>query len=202
MNIKKGRTMPKLKKYAERRDLSKSKEPKAVVKPQGSKQIFVIQKHEASRLHYDFRLEIDGVLVSWAVPKGPSTNPADKRLAIRTDDHPMGYAKFEGIIPEGNYGGGTVMVWDYGTYKNIKVKDGKLVPMKQCLKNGQIEVWLDGHKLKGGYALIKTKFGGSGDNWLLVKMRDDEADARRNPVSTQNKSALTDRTMTEIKKAQ
>ncbi|MBT4855533.1 DNA ligase [bacterium] len=194
--------MPKLKKYVERRDLSKSKEPKAVVKLKGSKQIFVIQKHEASHLHYDFRLEIDGVLVSWAVPKGPSTNPADKRLAVRTDDHPMDYAKFEGIIPEGNYGGGTVMVWDYGIYKNIKVKDGKLVPMKQCLKNGQIEVWLDGHKLKGGYALIKTKFGSSGDNWLLVKMRDDEADARRNPVSTQNKSALTDRTMTEIKKAQ
>jgi DNA ligase D-like protein (predicted 3'-phosphoesterase) len=175
--------MSKLKTYAKRRDLKRSKEPAAKV-GKGKSHIFVIQKHDASRLHYDFRLEIDGVLVSWAVPKGPSTNPADKRLAVRTDDHPMGYAKFEGIIPEGEYGGGTVMVWDYGTYKNIKEKDGKIVPMKQCLKNGQIEVWLKGHKLSGGYALVKTKLGGKGDNWLLVKMRDDEASARRNPVST------------------
>ena len=93
------------------------------------------------------------------------------------------------------------MVWDYGTYENIKKRDGKLVPMKQCLENGQIEVLLKGHKLQGGYALIKTMLGIKGDNWLLIKMRDDKADARRNPVSTQNKSALTDRTMQEIKKA-
>ena|SRR3990167_6439806 len=192
--------MSKLKEYAKRRNFKKTKEPEAKVS-KSNDHIFVIQKHAASHLHYDFRLEIDGVLVSWAVPKGPSTNPAEKRLAARTEDHPVEYAKFEGVIPEGEYGGGTVMVWDYGTYENIKKRDGKLVPMKQCLENGQIEVLLKGHKLQGGYALIKTMLGIKGDNWLLIKMRDDKADARRNPVSTQNKSALTDRTMQEIKKA-
>ncbi|HJM68343.1 MAG TPA: DNA polymerase ligase N-terminal domain-containing protein [Candidatus Babeliales bacterium] len=193
--------MSKLKEYTKRRNLKKSKEPAAKVGRGGKGHVFVIQKHDASHLHYDFRLEIGGVLVSWAVPKGPSTNPADKRLAVRTDDHPMGYAKFEGIIPEGEYGGGTIMVWDYGTYENIKEKDGKLVPIKQCLKDGQIEVWLEGHKLQGGYALIKTKLGAKGDNWLLIKMRDGKADARRNPVKTQDKSVLTDRTISQIKKA-
>ena len=167
-------------------------------KTKSKKPIFVIQKHDASRLHYDFRLEIDDVLVSWAVPKGPSTDPRDKRLAIRTDDHPMDYADFEGEIPEGSYGAGTVMVWDYGTYKNIKMKNDKLVPMEECLKNGQIEVWLYGKKLKGGYALhlFRKKEG----QWLLVKMKDEEADARRNPTNTENTSARTNRTLSEIKK--
>ena len=186
--------------YRKKRDLTISPEPKGtkVKKAKTKKPIFVIQKHDASRLHYDFRLEIDGVLVSWAVPKGPSTNPKDKRLAIRTDDHPMDYADFEGVIPEGSYGAGEVMVWDYGTYKNIKMKNDELVPMDKCLKNGQIEVWLYGKKLKGGYAL--HLFRKDEGQWLLVKMKDEEADARRNPTSTENKSALTNRTMTQIKK--
>ena len=186
----------KLLSYRKRRDLNDSSEPKGTVGKRSKKPIFVIQKHKATRLHYDFRLEIDGVLVSWAVPKGPSTDPRVKRLAIRTDDHPLDYAKFEGVIPDGHYGAGPVMVWDYGTYKNIKKKNGKLVPMEQCLKNGQIEVWLEGKKLRGGYVLILLKK--EKDQWLLKKMYDDEADARRNPVSTQNRSALTDRTMREI----
>jgi len=183
--------------YKKRRDLKKSGEPKAKVVTSG-KNLFVIQKHAATRLHYDFRVAIDGLLVSWAVPKGPSTDPKQKRLAVRTDDHPKSYAKFEGIIPEGHYGAGTVMVWDIGKYKNIKKKDGKLVPMKQCLKNGQIEIWLEGQKLQGGYALIKMKH--RKDLWLLIKMNDEHADARRNPVNTQNKSVLTGRTMNQIKK--
>ena len=162
--------MGKLKEYSDRRDVKKSREPGAKMGKSGEKLIFVVQKHAASHLHYDLRLEIGDVLVSWAVPKGPSMDTADKRLAIRTDDHPMGYATFEGEIPEGNYGAGKVKIWDSGTYENIKEKDGRLVPMKKCLKDGQIEVDLHGKKLKGTFALIKTKFG-KGDSWLLVKMK-------------------------------
>ncbi|MFC1841645.1 DNA polymerase ligase N-terminal domain-containing protein [Candidatus Dependentiae bacterium] len=183
--------------YKKRRNFTKSPEPSGKKEKTKGKNIFVIQKHAATRLHYDFRLEIDGVLASWAIPKGPSLDPKEKRLAIRTDDHPLDYAKFEGVIPEGNYGAGTVMVWDIGTYRNIKEKDGKSIPLEKCLKNGQIEVWLEGKKLKGGYALIKMKREGQ---WLLIKMKDDFADARRNPVNTQTESALTGKTMNQIAK--
>lgn len=163
-----------LKSYKKKRDFTKTPEPAGIKnsKKKTEKPLFVIQKHAASRLHYDFRLEIDDVLVSWAVPKGPSTDPREKRLAIRTEDHPMDYVDFEGVIPEGQYGGGTVMIWDYGTYKNIKKKGGKLVPMEQCLKDGQIEVWLYGKKLQGGYAL--HLFKKEHDQWLLVKMKDEK----------------------------
>lgn len=188
-----------LKEYKKKRNFTETPEPSGQKKEKkkSKKPIFVIQKHAASHLHYDFRLEIEGVLVSWAVPKGLSTDPRVKRLAIRTEDHPFDYAKFEGVIPEGQYGGGTVMVWDYGTYKNIKKKKDKLVPMEQCLKDGQIEVWLEGKKIQGGYAL--HLFRKKEDQWLLVKMKDDKADARRNPTSTEKKSALTNRTMNQIK---
>ncbi len=190
-----------LKKYRQRRDFAASSEPKGR-KPRKTtrkKPIFVIQKHAATRLHYDFRIEVEGVLKSWALPKGPSTNPRDKRLVIPTDDHPIEYAKFEGIIPEGSYGAGTVMVWDIGTYRNIKKRKGKLVLMKQCVKDGMIEIFLEGKKLYGAYALVLT---GKPDDqrWLLIKMRDEYADARRNPVSSQPKSALTGRTMKQIEK--
>jgi len=193
-----------LKIYRSRRDLTISPEPRGgpttsvrrAGKKKPSKQLkFVIQKHAASHLHYDLRLEIDGVMVSWAVPKGPSLNPSIKHLAMRTDDHPLEYANFEGIIPEGSYGAGTVMIWDAGTYRNIKKKDNKLVPMEQCLKNGQIEVFLNGEVLQGGFALIETARG-----WLLIKMNDEYASARRNPVSTHKKSVKTGRTMTQIRK--
>jgi bifunctional non-homologous end joining protein LigD len=131
-----------------------------------------VQKHEASRLHYDFRLAINGVLVSWAVPKGPSMNPADKRLAVRTEDHPLEYADFEGVIPEGQYGAGTVMVWDKGTYEPL----GDLAPDEQ-LKQGKIDVVLQGKKLRNGFTLIQTgrRTGTPSDRkrWLLVKHRDE-----------------------------
>lgn len=189
----------KLQVYRKRRNLKESPEPVGTVhKSRGKKLLFVIQKHAARSLHYDVRLEIDGVLVSWAVPKGPSLNPQTKRLAVRTDDHPMEYAKFEGIIPEGSYGAGTVMVWDIGKYQNIKTDDdGNLIPMSTCLKKGRIEVFLSGKKLEGNFAFVKTHFAG-GEQWLMIKMRDEYANARRNPVSTEKKSALTDRTMAEI----
>jgi len=189
-----------LKEYKKKRELSRSPEPSGkVTSKKTDKNIFVIQKHDSSRLHYDLRLEINGVLVSWAVPKGPSLNPKDKRLAIQTDDHPLDYATFEGVIPESNYGAGTVMVWDIGTYKNIKTKGGKLIPIEQCLKNGQIEVWLEGKKLTGGFALIKMQ--DRENQWLLIKMKDEYASARNNPVNTKTKSALTGRTLYQIKKA-
>lgn len=185
--------------YRRKRDFRKTPEPSGKRKPGGKAPIFVIQKHDASRLHYDFRIEIDGVLKSWAVPKGPSVNPVEKRLAVQTEDHPIEYAGFEGTIPEGEYGAGTVMVWDTGTYENIKEKDGKKVPMGKSIEQGHITIWLDGKKLKGGYALVRT---GKGEKarWLLIKMRDDYADAGRNPVSSQPKSALTGRTLKQIER--
>ena len=190
-----------LRKYRSKRTFDNSPEPKGDTKTpkRGKHPIFVIQKHDASHLHYDFRLEIDGVLKSWAVPKGPSTDPHEKRLAVETEDHPMEYATFEGVIPEGHYGAGPVIVWDTGTFDNIKEKDGKLIPLKQCYKNGQIEVELHGKKLKGGYALIHTSMGGDKKQWLLIKMNDDYADARRNPISTQPESVLSGKTIEEIK---
>lgn len=188
--------------YRTRRSTKKSGEPAGKTVPKkrsvGSKGgKFVIQKHAASHLHYDVRLEIEGVLVSWAVPKGPSTDPATKHLAIRTDDHPLAYGRFEGVIPEGNYGAGTVMIWDAGTYKNIKIDDeGKPVPLATCLKRGQIEVFLQGAVLSGGYALIKLK--GRSDDWLLVKMRDEHAHKPKNPTKTVTKSAKSGKTMKEL----
>ena len=191
----------KLKEYKKKRDFKRTKEPKGKKKKSSNQQIFVVQKHDASRLHYDFRLEIDGVLKSWAVPKGPSTDPREKRMAVLTEDHPLDYAHFEGVIPEDEYGGGTVMVWDMGQYKNIKEDEegDKKTSMKDAFDNGHITVHLKGKKIKGGYALIKTKRG-KGDQWLLIKMKDDDADARRNPVSSQPKSALTGRTLNQIQK--
>lgn len=187
----------KLETYKKRRNFTKSPEPSGKKEKTSKKNIFVIQKHAATRLHYDFRLAIGGILVSWAIPKGPSLNPQDKRLAIQTDDHPLSYANFEGIIPEGNYGAGTVMVWDIGIYKNIKKKDGKIIPMKTCLKNGHLEFFLEGKKLQGKFALIKMK---NREQWLLVKMRDEHADAQKNPLKTQPQSAITGKTMNQIAK--
>lgn len=138
--------------------------------------IFVVQKHAASHLHYDFRLGMNGVLKSWAIPKGPSTSSNDKRLAVMVEDHDLGYAEFEGTIPEGQYGAGTVEIWDKGTYKNIQ-KDGDVsISMEQALKNGKIKIFLYGQKLHGAYALTRmhsaTKGASKQDNWLLVKMKD------------------------------
>jgi len=189
-----------LKDYREKRDFRRTPEPSGG-KRTGGGRIFVIQKHDASTLHYDLRLEVDDVLTSWAVPKGPSTDPRDKRLAVPTEDHPLDYAGFEGVIPEGEYGAGAVIVWDHGTYRNIKEDDdGNEVPMEKALKDGHVTVWLDGRKLSGGYALIRT--GGDGKRWLLIKMKDDEADARRNPVSTEPESVVSGKTIEEIAESQ
>jgi DNA ligase D-like protein (predicted 3'-phosphoesterase) len=187
-----------LKTYREKRDFRRTKEPEGGRRGTSDKPIFVIQKHDASNLHYDFRLEVDGVLKSWAVPKGPSTDPSEKRLALPTEDHPLEYADFEGVIPEGEYGAGPVMVWDTGTYRNLRAeKEEDGLSMPEAYDEGKVEVWLNGEKIKGGHALVRTGQG-QDERWLLIKMDDDEADARRNPTSTEPKSVLSGRTLEEI----
>lgn len=187
-----------LKDYHDKRDFGRTPEPRGGQR-KGDAPIFVIQKHDATTLHYDFRVEVDGALKSWAVPKGPSTDPREKRLAVPTEDHPLDYADFEGVIPEGQYGAGAVLVWDTGPYDNITEKKDGIVPMDEALAQGHALIRLHGRKLTGGYALQRM---GDGDDaqWLLIKMDDDEADARRNPVSTQPESVLSGRSMEEIAK--
>jgi bifunctional non-homologous end joining protein LigD len=148
----------------------------------------VVQKHRASALHYDFRLEAGRVLVSWAVPKGPSLDPKDKRLAMAVEDHPLDYARFEGVIPEGEYGGGTVMVWDIGTYE---LEDGET--LDAALRRGRIVFTLRGRKLKGGWALVRT----SGRRWLLMKRRDRSA-STTNVTIAKPRSVLTRRLLAGI----
>src|SRR5438270_7107367 len=147
--------------------------------------VFVIQMHAARSLHSDFRLEVGGVLVSWAVPKGPSTDPRDKRLAVHVEDHPVDYGDFEGRIPAGNYGAGAVIVWDAGPYRNLREE-----PIEEGLDDGHISIWLEGQKIRGGYSLTRTGVRAGKEQWLLIKRRDEHADARRNPVSTQRESVL------------
>jgi DNA ligase D-like protein (predicted 3'-phosphoesterase) len=190
-------TRGSLKDYQEKRDFRRTPEPAPGLGPGSGEPIFVIQKHAARRLHYDFRLEVDGVLKSWAIPKGPSTDPQDKRLAVPTEDHPLEYAGFEGVIPAGEYGGGTVLVWDTGTYRNLTEKKGVAIPMGQGLAHGHVKVWLEGRKLKGGYALTRFKTG-KDESWLLVKAEDAGADPSRNPVAEEPGSVLSGRTIEEV----
>src|SRR4030095_2260758 len=158
---------------------------------------FVIQKHDATRLHYDLRLEVDGVLKSWAVPKGPSTNPTDKRLAVQTDDHSFDYLDFEGVIGEQRYGSGAVIVWDIGQYPNINQRDGEPIQMADAIDAGHLKFWLDGVKVTGGYALTRTD-DEPGGQWLLVKIRDRAADARGDLTVSRPESVLSGRTIEDL----
>jgi len=183
----------KLAGYRAKRDLRRSGEPSgATRRADGEGPVFVIQKHAASSLHYDFRVEIDGVLASWAVPKGPSTDPRVKRLAIEVEDHPLDYGGFEGTIGKGLYGAGSVIVWDTGSYENLGEE-----PVAEARERGHLSLWLHGQKLRGGYTLQRTGGGGK-PQWLLIKRRDEEADARRNPVSTEPQSVLSGRTVEQV----
>ena len=186
-----------LKEYREKRDFEKTPEPFTSEKISLENPRFVIQKHDASKLHYDFRLEVNGVLKSWAIPKGPSADPSQKRLAVPTEDHPVDYIDFEGIIPEGNYGAGTVIVWDTGTYRNLNEKKGHEANMDESIDAGHVDIWLEGHKLKGGYALIRT---GKGNRkfWLFLKKKDKEADSGKDILIDQPESVLSGRTIDEI----
>ncbi len=189
-----------LNEYYTKRDFSRTLEPQDGAKKSSDKPIYVIQLHKAKRVHFDLRLEVDGLLISWAVPKGPSTDPRNKRLAVRVEDHPFEYADFEGNIPEGEYGAGTVIVWDKGVYENMSTKGDKKVSMSAALQTGHIKVSLFGKKLRGGYTLIQTKMRGEDKNWLLVKDNDAEADVHRNPVSTDPESVLSGKTIEEMER--
>ncbi|HOD67486.1 MAG TPA: DNA polymerase ligase N-terminal domain-containing protein [candidate division Zixibacteria bacterium] len=196
-------TDDKLKAYREKRDFRKTAEPSGGPAAGRGQPLFVIQKHRASHLHFDFRLEIDGVLKSWAVPKGPSANPSDKRLAVETEDHPIEYADFEGTIPEGEYGGGTVMIWDAGRYANLtQDREGGEIPLAEAYARGAIEIELHGARLRGGYALRRFKKERDRGQWLLIKMRDAHADPDRDPVAEHATSVKTGRTMEEIEHAE
>lgn len=170
-----------LKDYNNKRKFDETTEPKGSTKKSEDQLIFVVQRHAASRLHYDFRLEIEGVLKSWAVPKGPSLNPDDKRLAMMVEDHPYDYKDFEGNIPEGNYGAGQVEVWDSGTYEPLddtsKLSDEK--ELLKELKSGSLKFILHGKKLKGEFALVKMK-NAENNSWLLIKHRDKFAEEEYN----------------------
>lgn len=161
--------------YTRKRNFTHTPEPSGKSKKKSAALTFVVQRHDASRLHYDFRLQVNGVLKSWAIPKGPSMNPADKRLAVMVEDHPLAYGNFEGKIPEGNYGAGTVEIWDHGTYEPENTKASDLdKEMMHELKNGSLKFILYGKKLKGSFALVQMK-NGDGKNWLLIKHRDEHA---------------------------
>ncbi|MGW7441977.1 DNA polymerase ligase N-terminal domain-containing protein [Kitasatospora sp. NPDC054795] len=188
--------------YQRRRDFARTREPRGSDTDRTSgRPVFVVQIHDASTLHFDFRLEVDGVLKSWAVPKGPSSDPHDKRLAMPTEDHPLEYADFEGAIAGGEYGAGSVIVWDEGTYRNLATdRSGREIPFATALDNGHASFWLDGRKLHGGYALtrIRTDRSDRREAWLLVKHDDRHASARGTPEPTRARSAHTGRTLKQV----
>src|SRR5579872_5150802 len=195
-----------LEEYKRKRRFEETPEPPPKLEKK-SKHRFVVQKHRATRLHYDFRLEMEGVLKSWAIPKGPSLDPSDKRLAMQVEDHPVSYFDFEGTIPEGNYGAGTVMVWDVGTWQPLSPEpvNGTFVPGTDAeadamLKKGDLKIRLHGKRLKGDFAMIHMKArrpGSKGTEWLLIKKQDD-AVVKNYDIDQYDSSVLTDRSMAEI----
>ncbi len=188
---------PALEDYKAKRQFSATPEPPGEVgRPEGAGNRWVVQQHAARRMHYDFRLEAGGVLISWAVPKGPSYNPAEKRLAVKVEDHPLDYREFEGIIPKGNYGAGSVIVWDEGTYRNMTERRGKPVSLEEGVAAGHISFWLDGHKLVGGWSL--TRFGSESTSWALVKRNDDKADPGKDITKEAPRSVKSGLTVQEV----
>ncbi|HEU4611228.1 MAG TPA: DNA polymerase ligase N-terminal domain-containing protein, partial [Kofleriaceae bacterium] len=181
----------KLAKYRSMRDFTKTAEPRGSRARRKRGSIYVIQQHAARRLHYDFRLELDGVLLSWSVPKGPSLSPRERRLAVRTEDHPIDYADFEGIIPKGEYGGGTVCVWDQGTWE----PEGD---PHEAMKKGRLTFTLHGEKLAGRWHLVRTKPQGTQESWLLFKSRDEAANENLDIIAKRPESVITGRTLDEI----
>ena len=195
----------KLAEYRGKRDFSRTREPKGGTRKKSPRLAYVIQKHAASRLHYDLRLELDGVMKSWAVPKGPSLDPAVKRLAIHVEDHPIEYNQFEGTIPAGEYGGGTVMIWDYGTYTAAGGEEDPEAALRAGYREGDFKFELRGKRLKGSWVLVRTRGRGERSRqgqWLLIKHRDEAADPDIDPTEAYQTSARSGRTMDEIAKGQ
>ncbi len=188
---------PALSEYHAKRNFGATPEPAGEVAQtpdEGNR--WVIQEHAASRLHYDFRLEAGGVLISWAVPKGPSYDPSVKRLAVKVEDHPLDYREFEGVIPKGNYGAGSVIVWDEGTYRNLTEKNSKPVPVTEAVAHGHVSVWLEGEKLMGGWSL--SRFGSESTSWALVKRKDEYADAEKDITRDAPRSVKSGLTVEEV----
>ena len=187
--------------YKKKRSFSKTPEPEGGKSTSKNQLLFVVQKHDASHLHYDFRLEMEGVLKSWAIPKGPSLNPEDKRLAMMVEDHPFDYRTFEGIIPEGNYGAGTVIVWDEGTYEPLEnASNNKKENEKNLLRQlhaGSLKFVMHGKKLKGEFALVKTSYRGE-NSWLLIKHKDDYASTE--DITKKDKSVTSKKTLEQVEK--
>src|SRR5262245_5593892 len=185
--------------YRAKRSFRVSPEPKGTKDAPTGPLRFVVQKHHAKRVHFDFRLELDGVLKSWAVPKGPSLNPTDKRLAVQVEDHPLDYAAFEGVIPKGSYGAGTVIVWDHGPYQavNASSRADSEQKVREGLAEGHLSIVLHGQKLRGEFALVKTSRGDP-KAWLLIKKRDAFAGAG---ATLDDRSVASSRTLMEIAQA-
>jgi DNA ligase D-like protein (predicted 3'-phosphoesterase) len=185
-----------LSEYNAKRDFTRTAEPAGKVpKARGKTFHFVIQKHAASHLHYDFRLELDGVMKSWAVPKGPSLDPMVRRLAMEVEDHPISYNSFEGTIPQGEYGGGTVMLWDRGTYEADD--GGGAQSLRRGYEKGELRFVMHGKRLRGGFVLARLRRPGR-PQWLLIKRRDDYADPERDITAEESTSVVTKRTMEQI----
>jgi bifunctional non-homologous end joining protein LigD len=192
-------TTGRLEEYRRKRDFARTREPRGGTGRRGPRLAYVIQKHEASHLHYDLRLELDGVMKSWAVPKGPSLDPAVKRLAVQVEDHPIEYNGFEGTIPQGEYGGGTVMIWDQGSYRPSAQTEDPQAELRRGYRKGELGVKLSGKRLKGEWTLIRLRRGARGrPQWLLIKRNDRYARKDKDVTETYRTSAATGRTMEEI----
>lgn len=187
-----------LERYRKKRDCTRTTEPSGTMEPHYKEEQhprrFVVQKHHARSLHYDLRLEEEGVLKSWAIPKGPSLDPADKRLAVEVEDHPLEYGDFEGTIPEGEYGAGRVIVWDRGTFIPASGEES----FGEMLAKGAAKIRLSGEKLNGGFALVRTRWGGKGNNWLFIKERDEHARPGYDVTVMQARSVLSGRDVDEV----
>jgi bifunctional non-homologous end joining protein LigD len=189
----------KLAEYRRKRDFTKTAEPRGGVRSRTKALAFVIQKHAARNLHFDLRLELDGVMKSWAVPKGPSLDPSVKRLAMQVEDHPIDYNVFEGTIPRGEYGGGTVMVWDKGIYEYGGSEPNPIEGLRRGYEKGDFKFVLKGKRLKGSWVLVRTRRGDPKPaQWLLIKHRDEFAVPGSDIVAEATTSAATGRTMEEI----
>ncbi|MFF3336637.1 DNA polymerase ligase N-terminal domain-containing protein [Streptomyces sp. NPDC002888] len=190
----------RLREYHGKRDFARTAEPGGRTARAGEEPRFVVQIHDASTLHFDFRLQVEDVLKSWSIPKGPSQDPKDKRLAVPTEDHPLEYEEFEGVIPRGEYGGGTVIVWDRGTYEPLSHdRKGRAVDFEESLRRGHATFRLHGSKLHGEYALTRFRGGDDGEEaWLLVRAGRGERQGHRTPDPRRARSARTGRTLGQV----